>query len=88
MKRSIGASGGINAAMNPKIVIGATKGAAAIFAGIEIRDSVPESAIIIGVHIMVAAIGMAIGSGNFNFGAIKIIPAVAPTDSANPGSIA
>ena len=54
--------GEIRAAMNPITVIGATTGAAKRFAGIAISDNKPEMAIITGVHIIVAEIGIASNS--------------------------
>ena len=86
--KRIGAVIGISAATKPRTVIGATNGDAARLAGILTSDNVPDIAIITGVHIIVAAIGIASGSGKGNLGAIRIIPAVAPTERAKPGSIA
>ena len=81
------------------IVIGATTGPARTFAGIETSENKPEIARIIGVHIKVAASGIAMTWANFSwpnlsvsqissFGANNRMPAVAATESAKPGSIA
>ena len=99
MWETLGIIGESKAAMNPMIVIGATTGPAKTFAGIETREKRPEIARIIGVHINVAASGIAITWASFSwpnlsvsqsssFGANNRIPAVAATESANPGSIA
>ena len=85
-----GNTGAMRAATNPATVIGATAAETSRFAGIETKESCPESATMMGVQKSVAAIGIAIDSGifSFNFGARSNIPAVAPTDNAKPGSIA
>ena len=82
-----GAIGGISAAINPRIVTGATSGAAKTFAKIEVIDRYPLNATIIGEQRIVAAIGSATTFGALIFGAINNKPAVAKTDSANPGSL-
>ena len=82
-----GAIEGTKAAIKPSTVIGATNGAASTFARIELNDKYPLSATIIGEQRIVAAIGSANPLGNFNFGAINNNPAVASTESANPGSL-
>ena len=83
----------------PTIVIGAINGATAIFTGIEIKESCPLIATMTGVQRIVAASGIASAalrnlgaprSNNFSsiLGARKRMPAVASTESANPGSSA
>lgn len=83
-----GATGGKSAATKPKIVTGATRGAANTFAKIEVIDKYPLKATMIGEQRMVAAIGSANPLGNFKRGAIIKRPAVANTDKAKPGSLA
>ena len=91
-----GSTGDINAATKPTIVIGATAGAAKIFATMLISDSWPEIATMTGAQKSVAARGVAIivastfGITFENFstrrGAAISKPAVASTESAKPGS--
>jgi hypothetical protein len=80
-----GRNGEISAAMNPTIVMGATTGAAKIFAITDIGLMYPESATMTGAQKIIAAMG---GARNFGFilGATKSNPAVARTERANPGS--
>ncbi len=54
-----GEIGEISAAINPTIVIGATKGAATIFAMIEMGERYPDKAMMIGRQRASAAIGIA-----------------------------
>jgi len=93
---STGDIGEISAAINPTTVIGATNGAAQIFAMIENGDIYPESATIMGRQKAKAAIGGAksdaIFDGNHRdkyvviMGAMRSNPNVASTDKAKPGS--
>ena len=83
---AIGADiGEISAATKPAIVIGATTGAARIFAMMLMGLMYPESATMTGEQSAIAAIGGAKIFGRI-FGAISSRPAVARTESAKPGS--
>jgi hypothetical protein len=77
--------GETRAAINPTIVMGATTGAAKIFATILMGLMYPESATMTGEQSAIAAIGGANIFGRI-FGAISSKPAVARTESAKPGS--
>ncbi len=77
--------GEISAATKPTIVIGATTGAATIFARMLMGLMYPESATMTGEQSAIAAIGGANIFGRI-FGAISNKPAVARTDKAKPGS--
>jgi hypothetical protein len=77
--------GEISAAIKPIIVIGATTGAANIFARMLMGLMYPESATMTGEQSAIAAIGGANIFGRI-FGAISSNPAVARTESAKPGS--
>ena len=93
---SHGAIGEISPATKPKIVTGATAGAARTLARILISEICPEIATMTGVQNKVAesgiAITMAIGRGIFleklstSRGAKSKSPAVARTERAKPGS--
>ena len=93
---SCGNKGEINAAIKPVIVIGATAGAANKFAKRDAGDRKPESATITGAQKTIAAIGGAAAcakklgntraKNSVTRGAKRSNPAVASTDSANPGS--
>ena len=82
---SHGVNGEISAAINPMMVIGATAGAAKIFAMMLMGLMYPDIATITGAHKTIAAIGGAKNFG-FIFGAISNSPAVARTERAKPGS--
>ena len=64
---TLGKIGETIAAIKPTIVMGATTGAARTLAGIETNEKRPEIARIIGVHIIVAAKGIAITCANFSW---------------------
>ena len=91
-----GAIGEISPATKPKIVTGATAGAARTLARILMSEICPEIATMTGVQNKVAesgiAITMAIGRGIFleklstSLGASNKSPAVARTERAKPGS--
>ena len=88
-KEKLGNIGESSEAIKPATVMGATAAETRRLAGMETNENCPEIAMIIGVQKIVAASGIAIGSGIFR--AVRIgtrtkIPAVAPTDNAKPGS--
>ena len=80
-----GAIGEIRAAINPTMVMGVTAGAASQLAMTLMGLMYPEIATMTGAQKTIAAIG---GAKTFGliFGANKRSPAVANTESANPGS--
>ena len=92
----IGAKGENKAAMKPTIVIGATTGAASMFAMMLIGDTYPDKATTTGEQKIIAAIGGATAPANFLLignrsriiGAKSNNPAVAKTESAKPASLA
>ena len=77
--------GEIKAAIKPTMVIGVTAGAASKLATMLMGLMYPEMATMTGAQKVMAAIGGARNCGLI-FGAKSKRPAVAKTESANPGS--